>query len=183
MLDSAAQIKTCKREYTDAGIALRDLQDAISSHAQLLEELPKEIAALEQRRKDAIAKHAKAEAAARVAKQPVPTFPAEIGQFATEIEMKQATLAAAKETHDLAQQALPEARQEVVTARSRFRASLHSKARLEFAVRTSELGPFVAMLIASANPYEKLASGRVAEVSATADQIAAAEAIVAKELE
>jgi chromosome segregation ATPase len=182
-LDSTSQIKTCKREYADAGVALQDLQDAISSHAQLLDELPKEIAELEQRRKDAIAKHAKAEATTRAAKQPVPAFPAEIGQFATEIEMKQATLVAAKETHSEARETLPAAREAVVNARSRLRSALHAKAKLEFEIRTADLGAFVAMLVATASPYEKLASDRAAEVTATAEQVAAAEAQVAKEFE
>jgi hypothetical protein len=181
MLDAAGTIKAAKRQLTDAEIALKDLDDAVTNHAALVKELPDEIAALEQRRKDAIGAHATAEAKARAAKAATPAFPAEVSQIAVQIESKQATLAAARGMHDEARAALPGARDAVIQARHNLRTALHAKARLEFIVATANLGPAVAMLVATASDYSELAREQKAEVTATEEELATARAQVAKE--
>jgi chromosome segregation ATPase len=181
MLDSAGSIKAAKRQLADADVALRDLEDAVANHAALVKELPDEITALEQRKKDVIAAHATAEAKARAAKAAAPAFPAEVSQIAAQIESKQATLAAASGMHDEARAALPGARDAVIQARQSLRGALHARAQLEFFVATASLGPAVAMLVATASDYSELAREQKATVTASEDELAAARTQVAKE--
>jgi hypothetical protein len=69
----------------------------------------------------------------------------------------------------------------VENARAALRNALHFKAQLEYTIKTADLGPVVAMLIATASPYDALARDRRAEVTTTPEALVAAEAQVAKE--